>query len=291
VCSSVPSLRRAISILVVTVGMFSSAPLHAQRESGASQSKASSHTSQGRILFTTNCGACHGADGRGGERGPDLAAASEVQQLSDRELTRIIQHGISGMGMPAFSSLAPEAVKNIVDHLRILQGKGGVVALELPGDKLAGESLFFGKALCATCHMVNGKGGFIASDLSLYGSHGTVGDIRGVITDPKTNLPARSNATTVVTQTGEKVTGIVRINDNFSIALQTLDGSFRFFQKSDLKQIDLGSHSLMPDNYGSTLNGKELNDLISYILSVGTQNANHVTTQPLRPHDDDFDSN
>ena len=282
---------RAISSLLATVGLLSFTSLHAQRVGGESQSAASPGTSEGRALFTTNCGACHGADGRGGQRAPDLATASEVQQLSDKDLIRIIQHGVSDMGMPGFSALAPEKVKAIVDYLRILQGKGAVVPLELPGDKHAGESLFFGKAQCSSCHLVNGKGGFIASDLSLYGSHESADQIRGVITDPENKLPSRSNATTVVTRAGEKVTGIVRSNDNFSLALQTLDGSFRFFHKSDLKQIDMEAHSLMPDNYSATLHGDELNDLIAYLLSVGTENASRVTTQPRRSRDDDFGSN
>jgi cytochrome c oxidase cbb3-type subunit 3 len=282
---------RAISSLLLTVGLLSFTSLHAQRAGGERQSAAFPGTSEGRALFTTNCGACHGADGRGGQRAPDLATASEVQQLSDNDLMRIIEHGVSGMGMPGFSALAPEKLKAIADYLRILQGKGAVVPLELPGDKHAGESLFFGKAQCSSCHLVNGKGGFIASDLSLYGSHESAGQIRGVITDPEKKLSPRSNTTTVVTRAGEKVTGIVRSSDNFSLALQTLDGSFRFFQKSDLKQIDMEAHSLMPDNYGSTLRGDELNDLIAYLLSVGTENSSHVTTQPHRSHDDDFGSN
>jgi putative heme-binding domain-containing protein len=192
---------------------------------------------------------------------------------------RIIQHGVSGMGMPGFSGLAPEKVNAIVEYLRVLQGNGPVVQLALHGDMLSGESLFFGKAQCSACHMVNGKGGFIASDLSLYGSGETGDQIREVITDPQDKLPPRSNATTVVTRVGEKVTGIVRSNDNFSIALQTLDGSFQFFQKADLERIDMESRSLMPDNYGSTFNNDELNDLVAYLLSVGTKNASHVATQ------------
>ncbi len=281
--------RRAISSLLVTMGLCSVASLHARRVASAGQPSASSSTSEGQALFTTSCGACHGADGRGGERAPDLATDSEVQQLSDSDLTGIIRHGVPGMGMPAFSVLTPKEVKAIVDYLRVLQGKGPVVPLELPGDKHAGESLFFGKAQCSTCHMVNGKGGFIVSDLSLYGSHEMADQIRGVITDPKNKLPARSNATTVVTRSDEKVTGIVRSSDNFYIALQTLDGSFQFFQKSDLKQIDLDEHSLMPDNYSSTLSRDELNGLIAYLLSVGTENASHVVAQPPRSRNDDFD--
>jgi cytochrome c oxidase cbb3-type subunit 3 len=277
---------RAIMILLATVGT-SAFTLHAQQATSANQSAASSRTSQGRTLFTANCAACHGADAHGGERGPDLTA-SEAQQLPDSDLTRIIQHGLAG-GMPSFRALAPEKIKAIVDYLRVQQGRGPVVPLDLPGSKPAGESLFFGKAQCSACHMVNGKGGFIGSDLSLYGSHESSDQIRGLITDPQNKLPAQSNATTVVTRSGETVTGIVRSNDNFSISLQTLDGAFQFFQKSDLQQIDLGSHSLMPDNYGSTLSSAELNDLVSYILSVGTENARHAAAQPSRSRNGDFD--
>jgi cytochrome c oxidase cbb3-type subunit III len=270
--------------------MFAPTSLHAQPAADAGPSTASPAISQGRALFTTNCGACHGADGRGGDRGPDVATASEIQQLSDSDVMGIVQHGVPGMGMPAFGGLVPEKLKAIVDYLRLLQGKGRAVLLELPGDRHAGEWLFFGKAQCSSCHMVNGKGGFIASDLSLYGSHETAEQIRGVVTDPKSKLPARSNATTVVTRAGQRVTGIVRSKDNFSIALQTSDGAFQFFQRSDLKQIDLEAHSLMPDNYGSTLNRNELNDLIAYLLSVAAENARHVSTQPPRIHEDDFGS-
>jgi cytochrome c oxidase cbb3-type subunit 3 len=285
-----PCRWRAISILLVTAGMFAPTSVHAQRAADAGQSTASPYLSQGRALFTTNCGACHGTDGRGGDRAPDVATTSEIQQLSDSDLTGIVQHGVPGMGMPAFSAMVPEKVKAIVDYLRLLQGKGTGVPPELPGDRHAGEGLFFGKAQCSACHMVSGKGGFIASDLSLYGSHETAEQIRGVVTDPKNKLSARSNVTTVVTRAGERVTGIVRSKDNFSIALQTLDEAFQFFQRSDLKQIDLEAHSLMPDNYGSTLNRNELNDLIAYLLSVGAENAGHASAQPPRPHDDDFGS-
>jgi cytochrome c oxidase cbb3-type subunit 3 len=270
---------RAISRQLVTAGVLSFTSLHAQRAASVGPSTASPRTSQGGALFKTNCGSCHGADGRGGERAPDLATAPEVRQLSDDDLMRIIQHGVSGTGMPGFSALAPEKVKAIVEHLRVLQGQGPAVKLALHGDMLSGESLFFGKAQCSACHMVNGKGGFIASDLSLYGSGETGEQIREVITDPQDKLPPRSNATTVVTRAGEKVTGIVRSNDNFSIALQTLDGSFQFFQKTNLERIDMESRSLMPDNYGSTFNNNELNDLVAYLLSVGTKNASHVAKQ------------
>ena len=58
----------------------------------------------GAPIFAANCAGCHGADGRGGEHAPNIATAPEVQHLLDRELAGIIRYGISGAGMPAFSS-------------------------------------------------------------------------------------------------------------------------------------------------------------------------------------------
>ena len=71
-------------------------------------------------------------------------------------------------------------------------------------------------------------------------------------------------ATTVVTLTGQKITGMLKVNDNFSLSIQTQDGVFHFLPKSELAQVDIGSRSLMPA--ASTLDGKEVDDLVSYLL-------------------------
>jgi cytochrome c oxidase cbb3-type subunit III len=245
---------RRIFVRVVTLAMLSMAALHAQQP--------------GAAIFAANCAGCHGADGRGGEHAPNIATAPEVQHLMDRELAAIVRYGISGAGMPAFSSLKAQEVADVVAWLRILQGRGDIV--KLPGDPKQGEILFYGKAQCSDCHMVNGKGGFIGSDLSFYGADTKPDQMRAVILDPDKNLPADKKATTVVTIAGQKITGMLKINDNFSLSLQTLDGKFHYFPKSELAQVDIGSRSLMP---ASTLNGKEADDLISYLLRTGDDNS------------------
>ena len=50
----------------------------------------------------------------------------------------------------------------------------------------------------------------------------------------------------MVTLSGQKITGMLKVNDNFSVSLQTPDGSFHFSPNSELAQVDLGSRSLMP---------------------------------------------
>src|SRR5256885_3042962 len=84
---------------------------------------------EGRQAFDTRCAGCHGLDGRGGERAPDIATRSAVQQKSDANLTRIIRNGIPGAGMPGFGSLDDGTAKSAVAYLRRFQGKSEAARL------------------------------------------------------------------------------------------------------------------------------------------------------------------
>jgi|SRR5271156_208042 len=258
--------RQGLFFRAAVLALLSTAALHAQQP--------------GAAIFAANCAGCHGADGRGGEHAPNIATAPEVQRLLDRELAAIVRYGISGAGMPAFSTLKPQEVADVVSYLRVLQGRGNIV--KLPGDPAQGQALFFGNAQCSSCHMVNGRGGFIGSDLSFYGADAKAEQIRAIILNPDKNLPADKKATTVVTLTGQKITGMLRVKDNFSLSIQTPDGAFHYLPNSKLARVDLYSSSLMPD--GSTLSGKEVDDLVSYLLKTGDENSKH---SPTKSDDDD----
>jgi cytochrome c oxidase cbb3-type subunit III len=185
--------------------------------------------------------------------------------------------------MPAFSFFSQQQVDDVVAHLRLLQGRGE--AVQLPGDPKHGETLFFGKAHCADCHMVNGKGGFLGSDLSFYAAGVKLDPIRAVLLDPEKTLSTNKKATTVVTNKGQTITGMLRGNDNFSLTLQTSDGAFHFLNKSDLSKIELGAHSLMPAATG--LSSKELDDLMSYLIHTADENTKRNPGQKAKPDDDD----
>ena len=72
----------------------------------------------GKRTFASTCANCHGLDGRGGERAPDITERPRVQQLSDDQLFKIIENGIPGSGMPAFHSLDSSHIKAVVTDLR-----------------------------------------------------------------------------------------------------------------------------------------------------------------------------
>lgn len=238
---------------------------NAQTE-GAQQKHAQQNVSgaaQGKKIFTSTCAQCHGLDGKGSERAPNIADRSSVQRLSDEQTFHIVQNGVPGTGMPAFHALQSAQIRAVVAYLRTLQGKGKVIAL--PGNAGRGKDLFFGKAGCSECHMVAGQGGFIASDLSDYARTRDTAQIKNAIVNPGGNSrPVR--LVTATLRNGERFTGRVRNEDNFSLQLQSLDGSFHFLQKSEIEKMEANANTFMPSDYGSKLTEGQLNDVISYLI-------------------------
>jgi len=240
---------------------------------------ARSESRNGDKIFAASCAGCHGLDGRGGERAPSIAEGPRVQRLSDDQIFRIVENGIPGTGMPPFHSLEDSDIRAVVGYLRTLRGTKKTITL--PGDPNRGKILFFGKAECSHCHMAAGEGGFIASDLSGYARTHSIDETRSAITDPNPNGDRLAQAATVTTRDGKTRVGRIRNEDNFSLQLQSLDGAFHFFAKADIKDVKYNSRSLMPSNYGSTLNADELNDLISYLITAANSSESGTPREVL----------
>src|SRR5579864_2070260 len=220
----------------------------------------------GQHVFASSCAGCHGLDGRGGERAPSIATSAKVLHASDSDVAKIISNGVPGTGMPAFHTLTSAQVRSLVTYVRYLQGRQGVRSL--PGDSSRGKQIFFGKAECSTCHSISGAGGFLAPDLTSYGSGLSPAEIRKAVIDPHRIVPPGYRAAEVMMHDGTKIEGIVRNEDNFSLQLLTKVGAFHFLEKSDLQSLRYLEESLMPSDYGKRLDPKELNDLISFLMST-----------------------
>jgi cytochrome c oxidase cbb3-type subunit III len=235
-------------------------------------------STQGKQTFASTCANCHGLDGRGGERAPNIAENPKVQRLSDSQIEHIVENGVPGTGMPAFHSLETADVKAVVTYLRTLQGTKQTA--KLPGDPVRGEIIFFGKAGCSGCHIIAGKGGFIASDLSAYARTHAAEQIQSAITTPAPATDRQARLVTATVRGGEKVSGRIRNEDNFSLQLETVDGTFHFMTKSDLEGLEFNSQPLMPPDYSSTLNPSELNDVVSFLMRVANVNGSGTPKKP-----------
>lgn len=233
----------------------------------------------GQQLFASNCAGCHGLDGRGGEHAPDIATKLEVQRLDDAEILRIVYNGIPEAGMPAFRAvLNNDQMQAVVGYLRVLQGKGTQAVIS--GNPEKGRTLFFGKGQCSECHMIAGHGGSIAADLSGYGADHSPEAIRNAIVDPNKNADRQHGTVVVITRDGQKFTGVALNEDNFSLQLQTLDGKFHLFDKSQLVHVEHERRSLMPSNYGLMLSRGDLDDLITFLTKT-------APSQPLKTRGED----
>ena len=73
----------------------------------------------GAKLFQQRCSVCHGDDGSGNKRGPNLTLGS-VQRQTDGALFWKISSGNTRTGMPSFSFLPRAQRWQLVQHLRAL---------------------------------------------------------------------------------------------------------------------------------------------------------------------------
>jgi cytochrome c oxidase cbb3-type subunit III len=252
------------------------------RQNPPSERDPKTNPAAGRSTFNSSCAGCHGLDGTGGDKAVNISGTARVRHLSDAQLSSIISNGVPGTGMPAFRSLNAREVRAVVDYLRSLQGKAE--GRTLPGDPNRGKEIFFGKSDCSTCHTISGQGGFLGPDLTEHGATSSADAIRDeIVRAPR--VPSIGYRTAVLTtESGERLEGLVRNEDNFSVQLQTKNGTFHFFKKTDLRSFDRQDGSVMPADYRSRLSDAELNDLASYLMTTPSPNK---PPPPRKKVDDD----
>ena len=187
-------------------------------------------------------------------------------KLSDPATLKVLRDGVPAKGMPAFAGLGSARLSDLLNYLRVLQGKGQVPASTANRER--GKDLFVGKGECSQCHMVQGAGGFLGPDLSDYGESHSADDIRNAIVSADKRPVVRKGLATATTKDGRQVSGLVRNEDNFSVQLLSLDGTFHSLEKSGLSELTFDSAPVMPSDYDSRLSQSDLDQLVAYLLSI-----------------------
>src|SRR5215831_13048177 len=184
----------------------------------------------GRRVYDQTCQTCHGPAGQG-DRGPALNGGGLVHGNEDGDLFHSIRAGVPGTQMPAFSGISDEQTWQLVAYIRSLgSGNSPAPSATASGDAAAGETLFFGKGQCATCHEVNGRGGVVGPDLSTAGSF-PAATLRNKILEPARPVPAGRGAAAppqvviATTRDGREIRGVRRNEDTFSV--QVVEGAER----------------------------------------------------------------
>jgi putative heme-binding domain-containing protein len=235
---------------------------------------------EGASLFRSNCSPCHGPNAQGGGRGPDLTSGRWVHGSSDAEIFATITHGVPGTEMPA-NTFEDSETWAIIAYVRSLApAKSAIIS----GDRVKGEKIFTQTAGCSTCHMVQGRGGLLGPDLSQVGGSRSAAylvesirepnkELSSAMLDPNNHygLPLVYDTVAVVTADGQKLVGVAKNEDTFSIQLLDTHQQLQFFLKKDLKEVTHERKSLMPAYSEQMLKPSDLEDLIAYLESLRAQ--------------------
>jgi PQQ-dependent dehydrogenase (methanol/ethanol family) len=193
--------------------------------------------------FSVLCAACHGADGTGGERGPAIVGRSESRSHSLAELRDLIRNGIPAAGMPAFSLPAAQ-LDEIAAYVHALRSPAS--ENPAPGDAAKGEQFFFAAGKCADCHMIRGRGGWIAPDLSQLGKRRSLVEIERALAAGGDRIARGYEPATVRLRDGTAFRGLLKNQSTFDLQLQGLDGRLHLLAADEIASVERENKPLMP---------------------------------------------
>src|SRR5258706_7861615 len=193
-------------------------------------------------LFTEKCSVCHGAEAKGGDRGPALANNRRLGTRSIEDLVGIIKNGTPG-GMPGFP-LIESQLRQLASYVRSLNATA--FELKPDGEVAAGERFFFGQGKCASCHAANGRGNSTnGPDLSNVARRMTLEELETALADPSARIADGYGVANVTLNNGSVLRGFARSRSIHDVLLQTLDGKWHSLSEAEYGQVKLEPGSLM----------------------------------------------
>ena len=90
--------------------------------------------------------------------------------------------------------------------------------------------------------------------------------LRESVLDPDADIPLEYRTVAVTTLTGKSTRGIHLNEDEYSVHLRDMSGNLRSFMKSELEDVKLPRHSLMPAY--TSLSKADLENLVAYLGSL-----------------------
>jgi cytochrome c oxidase cbb3-type subunit 3 len=231
---------------------------------------------RGRKIFIPTCTFCHGNDAHG-KSGPDLVRSPVV--LHDNKgdvLGPVLKNGRPERGMPAFATLSAEQIADIsvflhsraADVSNRFAYKIGDLAT---GDAQKGAAFFNGDGHCASCHSATGDLAHVATkyqpvDLQrrmLYPAPNLIDELLG-----RAVAPPAPTKVTVVLATGERVSGKLEHQDEFTVSLTDSAGWYRSFPRESLTSVDIQNPRAAHEEMLQKYNDQQMHDVFTYLETL-----------------------
>lgn len=238
---------------------------------------------RGRKVWVAECITCHGTYARGSENGPNLVRSDLV--VHDRygsELGPFLKKGHPMQSGSPSANLTPVQIAELSHflHQRVydtLRGSPIFVMHDiLTGDAKAGATYFNGAGGCNACHSTTGdlKGvaskydppALLAKFLSPGGGRGARGGRGGRGDAPAPG--AKQVTLTVTPPSGQAITGVPVVFDDFDVAIRDASGQFHSWTRTPelkvVKNDPFAAHEELLTRYTD----KNMHDILAYLVTL-----------------------
>ena len=215
----------------------------------------------GRAQFETRCGGCHGGDGKGGARAPDVVTPALVPQRTAEEVRTLILEGLPSQGMPPIAVPEPQLTQLVAFYLSLTAPAFNTPPHGGDASVRRGEQLF--SRGCASCHTRGPNAKVIGPDLSRVGLERTYAEIEESITDPSARIETGYELVEVFVHGGGSYRAFARNRSLHSLQLQTFDGRLHFLSRDDFSDVKVLDKSLMGKRNRSAEDVQALVDFLS----------------------------
>ncbi|QHT68181.1 c-type cytochrome [Rhodocytophaga rosea] len=163
---------------------------------------------------------------------------------------------------PGIDSLLAKLREVQAGRLKRLQEMEGRIA---DGDLEKGRTLFFGKAICWTCHKIGNEGGKLGPDLTSIQKDRSAHDLLEAIVYPSVSFVREYETYRIKTKTGEH-TGVIQEKTPQAIVLGTTPQNSVRIPREEIVSMEIQNTSMMPQGLDQLLTPQEMADLMAFIL-------------------------
>jgi putative heme-binding domain-containing protein len=89
-----------------------------------------------------------------------------------------------------------------------------------------------------------------------------------MVRNPDKEITGGYEMVTAVRTDGQRITGIRANEDTFSVQIRDLSGTYHSLHKDSLREVIDEPRSMMPPYSPHTISAGELDDLVSYLVSL-----------------------
>jgi putative heme-binding domain-containing protein len=258
-------------MISLTVGLFAAAVVFGQSAQVVKNPKEGNADAirSGTATYRARCTGCHGGEAKGAAGGSDLTRLWS-EKGTDQTIFQSIRRGIPNT-LKAHSFGPDDDAWNVMAYLKTLDTGGATAA----GNTTNGERFF--NANCIQCHQVYGRGGRLGPDLSRVGATRSRALLAHKIRHASSYIMNAYSLNyvvdgyqpvTLVTRDGQRIRGVKKNEDAFSVQIMDTRERIQGYLKSDLRELIDDETSLMPDFGSDRLPDAGLEDLLAYLQTL-----------------------